>query len=447
MRKMTFILGILAILGMMVSAASAQLLTSSRLGWGFDMGGQRIYCDKPRTGVGGALEGYAKYQLSPRFFAVGSFGYGELSDGTLIFDACTFSTDVLNLDLKLGINLANSGNLVPYVYGGLGAIWFRHDPGKTPGFPGHYFGGYFDAAWFGGGGFEYRLSPTLALNAFADYRFTSGDDLDGGYNAGSPFNKSNDGYFNFRTGLTFYREGSFFNKAREIDVAQKTPIEELSGVTSGGNEAGQAGSDDLAKLLEGVDQYEEQSATESSMSEYVQLKAKLDELNQEITQKEMEIDELRNQLQYRKDRIAQLESGLSSGSTAIAAAMSADVSDFTASYEQALQLFYSREFDAAINLFNSLLQTYPTHKLASNCQYWIGECFFGKREYQSAIEAFQKVLAYDQSPKKDDALLMLGRSYLKIGDKQLAAQMFNQLMNEFPDSEYFEKAQKYAQSL
>ena len=433
------------ILGILSSSVSAQFLSASRLGWGFDLGGQRIYCDKPKTGVGGAVEGYAKYALSPKFFAVGSFGYGELSDGTLIFDACTFSTDVLNLDMKVGLNLANSGNLVPYVYGGIGAIWFRHDPGKTPGFPGHYFGGYFDAAWFMGGGFEYRLSPTLALNAFADYRFTSGDDLDGGYNSGSPYNKSKDGYLNFRTGLTFYKEGSFFNKAKEIDVAQKTPIEELN--QTGAGAQADAGNEDLAKLLEGIDQYDEKSRNESSMGEYVQLKSKLDELNQQISQREMEIEELRNQLQYRKDRIAELERGIKSGSAAFAATANADVSDFSATYQQALQLFYSREFDAAINLFNSLLQTYPSHKLASNCQYWIGECFFGKREYYSAIEAFEKVLAYSSSPKKDDALLMLGRSYLKLGDKQLAAQMFNQLMNEFPDSEYFEKAQKYAQSL
>ncbi len=442
MKRMSIILGVLIISSILVTTASAQFLSSSRLGLGFNMGGQRIYCDKPNTGVGGAVEGYAKYAISPKFFAVGSFGYGELSDGTLIFDKCTFSTDVLNLDLKLGVNLASGGNLVPYAYAGFGAIWFHLDPATIPG---HYFGGFFDAAWFFGGGFEYRLSPRIALNAFADYRFTSGDDLDGGYNR--QFSKSNDGYLNFRTGLTFYREGSFFNRGKDIEVAEKTPIEELADSQLGNSAAGNAGEDDLSKLLEGIDQYEEKSAADNSMSEYVQLKAKLDELNQAISQKELEIEELQSQLQYRKDRIAELEGSMSTSSVAMSAAMNADVSDFTATYEQAMQYFYAREFDAAINLFNSLLQTYPTHKLASNCQYWIGECFFGKKDYQSAIEAFKKVLAYERTHKKDDALLMLGRSYLKIGDRQLAAQMFDELMNQYPDSEYFEKAQKYAQSL
>ncbi|NOZ62964.1 MAG: tetratricopeptide repeat protein [Calditrichaeota bacterium] len=445
MKRMTFIPGIFIIMSFLVSTASAQLLSSSRLGLGFGMGGQRIYCDKPKTGVGGGLEGYAKYAISPRFFAIGSFGYGELSDGTLIFDKCTFSTDVLNLDLKAAVNLASGGNLIPYAYAGLGAIWFRHDPGKTPGFPGHYFGGYFDAAWMFGGGFEYRLSPRMALNTSVDYRFTSGDDLDGGYNG--QWSKSNDGYLNFRTGLTFYREGSFFNRGKNIDVANKTPIEELASSQTGNMDAGQGNTDDLNKLLEGIDQYEEKSAADNSMSEYVQLKSKVDELNQSISQKELEIEELQSQLQYRKDRIAQMEGNMSTRSAAMSASLNADVSDFSATYEQAMKNFYAREFDAAINLFNSLLQTYPTHKLASNCQYWIGECYFGKKEFDSAVDAFEKVLAYQQSPKKDDALLMLGRSYLKMGDKQLASQMFDKLMNEFPDSEYFEKAQKYAHRL
>ena len=441
MKRVIFIVATLITLSLLATTASAQL-SASRLGLGFNVGGQRIYCDKPKTGVGGGVEGYAKYAISPKFFAVGSFGYGELSDGTLIFDKCTFSTDVLNLDMKLGVNLASGGNLIPYAYAGFGAIWFHLDP---PMGSGHYFGGYFDAAWMFGGGFEYRLSPRMALNSYVDYRFTSGDDLDGGYH--NQWSKSKDGYLNFRTGLTFYRENSYFNRSKEIEVADKTPIEELANGEAGNFDAGDSGSDDLSKLLEGIDQYEEQSAADNSMGEYVQLKAKLDELNQAISQKELEIEELKSQLEYRKDRIAELEGGFSTRSTAMSASMNADISDFTATYEEAMQHFYAREFDAAINLFNSLLQTYPTHKLASNCQYWIGECFFGKHDYQSAVDALEKVLAYQQSHKKDDALLMLGRCYLKLGDKQLALQMFDKLMNEYPDSEYFEKAQKYAQKM
>ena len=64
-----------------------------------------------------------------------------------------------------------------------------------------------------------------------------------------------------------------------------------------------------------------------------------------------------------------------------------------------------------------------------------------------ALEAFQKVLAYEESFKKDDALLMMGRCYIFLGDKPTALSMFDRLMSEFPDSEYYQKAQKYANGL
>lgn len=441
MKKLISAATLLIIINLLVADSPAQNLTAGRLGFGFNMGGQRIYCDKPKTGFGFGMEGYAKYVVNPRFFAVGSFGYGELSDGTLIFDKCTFSTDVLNLDLKAAVNLMTEGKYIPFGYLGVGAIWFNLNPNPFDR------NGFFDAAMIVGGGIETRLNSRLALNATLDYRFTPTDDLDSGYN--DQFSKSNDGYLNIRTGLTFYMEPSRFGLGKEIQVSEKTPIEELELSESGGlGETGDsAAEDELSALIEGIDQYDEKSEGDFAMGEYIKLKSRVDELNDAIGHKELEIDELKSQLQFRKDRISELESSMQKRGGALASSLNADLSDFTASYEQALQNFYSKEFDAAIYLFNMLLETSPNHKLASNCQYWVGECYFGKNDLANSIDAFEKVLAYQSSHKKDDALLMLGRSYIKLGDKQLAMQMFDQLMSDFPDSEYFEKAQKYASSI
>ncbi len=443
MKKIFSTAALLLTIYLLVADAPAQTLTAGRLGLGVNMGGQRIYCDKPKTGVGFGMEVYAKYVVNPRFFAIGSFGYGELSDGTLIFDKCTFSTDVLNLDLKAAVNLLTDGKLVPFGYLGVGAIWFHLDP--TP----FNRNGFFDATMIVGGGLETRLNSRLALNATMDYRFTPTDDLDGGYN--HQFSKSNDGALNFRTGLTYYMDATRFGLGKEIQVSEKTPIQELELAESSGlGKAGDAGTgseDELSALIEGIDQYDEEAAGDFAMEEYIKLKSRVDELNDSIGQKEMEIDELKSQLQFRKDRISELESTAKKRGGALASSLNADLSDFTASYEQALQNFYAKEFDAAIYLFNSLLETSPNNKLSSNCQYWIGECYFGKNDFANAVAAFEKVLSFDSSHKKDDALLMLGRSYIKLGDKQLAAEMFDQLMNDFPESEYFEKAQYYASSI
>lgn len=417
-----------------------QFLSAGRLGIGLNAGGQKIYGGVPwKTGFGFGTELYAKYTINPRFFAVSSFGYGELSDGTLIFDKCTFSTDVINLDIKAAVNLITEGRIIPYGYLGLGAIWFNHDQGKIGKdvLTGNYFGGYFDASFMLGGGIEARLNPRLALNAYMDYRFTTGDDLDTEAYPGS----ANDGYLNIRTGMTYYLDPSRFSSGSGIEVAEKAPIDELDG------ETGDAADGELNALIEGIDSWDEASGSEMAMDEYVQLKSRVDQLNDAIGQRELEIGELKSQLSFRKDRITELETNIQGRGGAVASSLSTDLSDFSSSYQQALQYYNSHELDAAVYLFNSLLETSPTHKLASNCQYWIGECFFVKGDHASAAEAFEKVLAYRQSYKKDDALLMLGRCYVKLGDKQLALQMFNQLMNEYPDSEYCQRAQNYASSI
>jgi tol-pal system protein YbgF len=209
-----------------------------------------------------------------------------------------------------------------------------------------------------------------------------------------------------------------------------------------------AGTEDLNALIEGVDKFEAASETNTEVNEYSSLKTKLDELNDALSKKSLEIDDLKSQLSDRKDRIAELQGNRRSGSRARSSSTSySDLSDISGSYNDALQTFYAKDYETSIQLFTKLVETYPQHKLASNCLYWIGESYFGKQDYVNATHAFEQVLNYENSNKSDDALLMLGRCYIKLGDKQMAAQMFQQLMNSYPDSEYFERAQRYASSM
>ena len=271
-----------------------------------------------------------------------------------------------------------------------------------------------------------------------DYRFNGSDHLDGW--AGG---ESKDGYLNIKTGATYYLSQPMGSRRGSgVQLSGDTPIEEISG-----EGIGQSPDDELNALIEGLDGYDESATADMNMEEYIRLKSKVDQLNDAIDQKELEIEELKVQLANRKEKINALERQLRNHGGALASSLNVDLSDFASSYEQALQQYYSREFDAAIYLFSMLLETSPTHRLSSNCQYWLGECYFGQSDYTMALDAFQKVLAHEQSFKKDDALLMTGRCYIFLGDKQTALSMFDQLMNQFPDSEYFQKAQNYANGL
>ena len=117
-----------------------------------------------------------------------------------------------------------------------------------------------------------------------------------------------------------------------------------------------------------------------------------------------------------------------------------DLNNFSDKYDSALRLFYTEQYNDAITLLSDLKQKYPTHSFAVNCQYWIGECYFGLRDYNTALESFQKVMQFGKSNKSDDATLMIGRCYYKLNDKINAKFYFNKLLLNYPQSEYISKA-------
>jgi tetratricopeptide (TPR) repeat protein len=86
-------------------------------------------------------------------------------------------------------------------------------------------------------------------------------------------------------------------------------------------------------------------------------------------------------------------------------------SRISAAYRDALARYNRRRYQDAIDIFKWLLQQYPTDKLAGNCQYWTGECYFGLGKYSKAYAAFRQVTLYTDSLKKQDAVLMMRRSY------------------------------------
>ncbi len=109
--------------------------------------------------------------------------------------------------------------------------------------------------------------------------------------------------------------------------------------------------------------------------------------------------------------------------------------------------FYAKRYSDAIAQFNALVAQFPDHSLASNCVYWIGESYFGSGNYSEAVNAFNRVLNYPRSLKLDDALLMLGRSHLKLGQTEEARQAFDRLIKEFPNSEFVAKAEEWLSRL
>lgn len=117
------------------------------------------------------------------------------------------------------------------------------------------------------------------------------------------------------------------------------------------------------------------------------------------------------------------------------------------SYDRYITTFKQGNLDAAMQGFSQFLTEYPTSDLAANAQYWLGECYYGKKDYARAIDAFDRVKAgYPSSEKIPSALLKKGFAYLALKDRNRASSVWRQVVDGYPNSPEAGKAlEKLAQ--
>lgn len=110
-------------------------------------------------------------------------------------------------------------------------------------------------------------------------------------------------------------------------------------------------------------------------------------------------------------------------------------------YDRSMQKFKQGDLNGALQGFSHFLAQHQTSDLASNAQYWLGECYYGKKEYERAIEAYDRVKQqYPTSEKVPAALLKKGFAYLALKDHGLASSTLRQVVDAYPKSPEADKA-------
>ncbi len=95
----------------------------------------------------------------------------------------------------------------------------------------------------------------------------------------------------------------------------------------------------------------------------------------------------------------------------------------------------SKNYDFAIMEFGEFVAQFKDDPMAGDAQFWLGECYYGKREYAKAAAEFDKVVKnYPKSDKMVTAVFKAGRSYEELGDKKKARASFQRIVTEFPKS-------------
>lgn len=201
--------------------------------------------------------------------------------------------------------------------------------------------------------------------------------------------------------------------------------------------------DDVLKLL-GVT---EEAAPEATQTSGQQSKTPVEDEIRNLEQQQNALDTREANIQQDTRDQAELLANMNRPSTTTSTASSSNIvwnsSRFEDRYQEALQEYRGHQYRESVQKFEALLTIDQKHSLSDNCQYWIGEAYYGMGNYRQAIVAFEKVFSFAKSNKDADSQLKLGLCHMRLNNKEQARSEFQKLIDNYPASEYVSMAQRY----
>lgn len=106
-----------------------------------------------------------------------------------------------------------------------------------------------------------------------------------------------------------------------------------------------------------------------------------------------------------------------------------------AMYLKGYQEVVDKNYAAATETLTDFLAEYPRHKYAGNAQYWLGEIYYAKEDWEKAILEFDKVVKkYPSSEKIPASLLKQAFAFEKIGSRKEAKLLLGNVIEKYPKS-------------
>ena len=117
-------------------------------------------------------------------------------------------------------------------------------------------------------------------------------------------------------------------------------------------------------------------------------------------------------------------------------------------YRDAYETFYKGDMEGARTKFEAFLKQYPNTELSDNAQYWIGETYYVKKDYEKAILEYEKAIAkYPEGDKIPAALYKQSLAFLELGDKTNATNLLKRLIEKYPSSDQAQLAKKKLETI
>jgi tol-pal system protein YbgF len=175
-----------------------------------------------------------------------------------------------------------------------------------------------------------------------------------------------------------------------------------------------------------------------------QLQDQIQALQANLEATSQRLASLSNELAATRERLGGMTGvpvAAAAGGAALGAQAAGRTAEPTQLYNAAYEDYLRGNFDLAVQGFRDYVNRYPDTDLADNAAYWIGECYYSKKAYKEAIDAFTQLLnTYKTSDKAAGALLKKGLAYLELGDRSQAVINLQYVLYEHPGTKEAELA-------
>jgi tol-pal system protein YbgF len=225
-------------------------------------------------------------------------------------------------------------------------------------------------------------------------------------------------------------------------TVQKTLIEQSSDSVNKLNST-------MSSLQKSVQDVQANSGTRlDTMSTQVQgLSDNLEEIKSRIGKLNQQLVDLQNSVQSIDSRLAggapaTAPAGVSgapspgSASAAPTSAPSGPAPSADTLYSNGLRDLTGGKYDLAHSEFLDYLKYYGDTDLASNAQFWLGEIAYAQKNYDGAVQEYDKVINnYPKSFKLAPAHLKKGMALIELGQKSSGVRELREVVRRYPGTE------------
>ncbi|PPR15325.1 MAG: hypothetical protein CFH43_00931 [Proteobacteria bacterium] len=117
-------------------------------------------------------------------------------------------------------------------------------------------------------------------------------------------------------------------------------------------------------------------------------------------------------------------------------------------YSKAYQFLVATAYDDSESWMKEFIKRFPSHDLADNAHYWLGEIYLVKDMPEQAVVSFSTGLSkFPKGAKAPANLLKMGSAFKEMGKKDFAESSWKKLVKDYKDSPEADKALKELEAL